>query len=310
MPRNSIGNYAPPAGTTPLPNTLGDATKVASYLADLGNEITASVSTDGRTAMTGALTLSGNATAALHAVALQQIQTGGAVQPGGLSAAAQNWTLNGDVIIPNAKAVRAINDNSGIGLYGGSTLSGGGGLVVRGVFAGFNPGGIELYTGGISRLEVKSSGNVGIGTSSPSTRLHVNGGVLCTNIAVQDTSYSLYIDSNNRPTVLLDAGDYCFFNRSDNTLQIYIGDVLRIIVNATGIGGDGSQLTNIGAPVAAIPLQGVGTPITILEQTGRTAGQNVSGSPLPGGTWRCENSQQCNFISSVTFWSNSFKRVG
>ena len=55
MPRNSSGVFSPPAGTTPVPNTLADATKIASYLADLGSEITASLPTDGRAPMTGPL---------------------------------------------------------------------------------------------------------------------------------------------------------------------------------------------------------------------------------------------------------------
>ena len=51
----------------------------------------------------------------------------------------------------------------------GSTLSGGLGIVAR-------SGGMRLYTGTTERLTINTSGSVGIGTTTPSTALHVYGG--------------------------------------------------------------------------------------------------------------------------------------
>ncbi len=68
-------------------------------------------------------------------------------------------------------------DNSGLSLSGGTTFNtGGAGIALRGVSAGFNTYGMEFYAGGSERMRIDSSGNVGIGTSSPGFKLDIASG--------------------------------------------------------------------------------------------------------------------------------------
>lgn len=57
MPRNSSGLYQLPAGTVAVPNTLIQSEKYNTFIADIGDEMTASLPRDGRAAMTGKLGL-------------------------------------------------------------------------------------------------------------------------------------------------------------------------------------------------------------------------------------------------------------
>ena len=325
MPRGSNGVYTPPAGTTPVPNTLGDATKIAAYLADLGNEITGSLPTNGSAPMTGPLTLSGNATAALHAVALQQIQTGRAVQPGGLSTGAPGWTPEGFVSAQrlniggtyqgrltfyNLSGVAIIESGIGVGTGFGDTY---------GVNITVPTGNYWFGVNGVKMLEIDSLGGVFIakklttGTTGYGASLAIKPG---TGNHCFIEFYARTADPNTRTGYVgyeLPGNNVFTFNNGLGGFSFQIASTQIAYINAAGIGGNGSQLTGIdfGAGVAAIPLQGVGLPVTVLEGQGKTVGENVLGSfPLPnGGTWRCENSHIFTPATNVTLWCNTFKRI-
>ena len=307
MPRNSVGNYSPPAGTVPLPNTLGDATKVASYLADLGAEITTSVATDGRTPMTGPLTLSGNATAALHAVALRQIQTGGAVQPGGLSTGGPAWDATGLLTansIASLSSVDAYSATNDVRIRMTSTYGGNTGHIEAGNISISSRKNLALNAFG---------GSVCVGTGTPvaGSTLTISGTATATTFSIDNNFY--YNISSGNPFINFDATDYMIFERTNNEFYFAIGNSIRGTINSTGFKGNGSQITGIdfGAGVAAIPLNGVGTPIVRLSGNYVVGGiySNSGATPLPAGSWRCESTDGISYSGGITVNAALLKRV-
>lgn len=60
MPRNGLGVYVPPVGQPVVPGTTISSTVFNALVADLGGEVTRSVSTDGQTPMAASLPMGGN----------------------------------------------------------------------------------------------------------------------------------------------------------------------------------------------------------------------------------------------------------
>lgn len=78
--------------------------------------------------------------------------------------------------------------------------------------AGGNQNGLDLFTNSTARLSVTNGGNVGIGTTSPSERLHVAG-----NIRVADNSSILGLDQ------LVGFNDLRLFGDATGGADIYVG---------------------------------------------------------------------------------------
>jgi hypothetical protein len=156
------------------------------------------------------------------------------------------------------------------------------------------------------RLVISASGDVGIGTSSPGSKLEVNG-------AIRATGINTRAGVNGGPgantfNLEWDAG-------GNGSLWIDNVKMSNFYINQTGIGGNGSQLNSlpIAAGIVAIPDRGVGTFISVVNSANvYAAGTNYPGSGrLPaGGTWRCQYESRW-FVQNIDDFSVfSFKRVG
>jgi hypothetical protein len=105
---------------------------------------------------------------------------------------------------------------------------------------------MALYTGGSERIRVNSSGNVGIGTASPSTALQVSGTITTTGLTVSNT----IVGSINGNAATVTNGLYTTGNQTITARTIQQGSQTATMLTATGSLG-GFELQSAGASAAA-----------------------------------------------------------
>ena len=110
----------------------------------------------------------------------------------------------------------------------------------------------RVFTGGLERMRIDSSGQVGIGTSSPSRKLHVNSAGTQIAAVFQSTS------TNSGRIALMDANttadNYVNIAASGNALAFYTGASETVRISSGGnllVGKSGTGINNLGIEARA-----------------------------------------------------------
>lgn len=144
MPRDGSGNYSRVAGSAYTNGTTADGPELDAEMDDIATALTNSVTRDGSAAMTGNLNMGGNGITNLGSLSVTTNLGAASLRAGAGTSSAPSITFSADTTT---------------GFYQPANYS------------------ISYVQNGTRIWTVSTAGNMGVGTTSPSDKLHVNGGV-------------------------------------------------------------------------------------------------------------------------------------
>jgi len=180
-------------------------------------------------------------------------------------------------------------------------------------------GEIKLQSAGSDKVTIKSTGNVGIGTSSPEAKFHIIGANGTTSLSSYDAQTGLILENNNDSQFSIIANSanssQLFFgdqdselvgriryNHSGNDMQFYTNSAERMRIDSSGnlLVGNTSNI----AANAKIYAKGSGVGVAIGYGTGSAEYRHIymnSGD----GTLYFFNPTNYAYLSSAGAWTNA-----
>lgn len=268
----------------------------------------------GATSLTSGYLVKGNGTSAAAASVVYDDGTNVGI---GTNSPAVPLEVAGDV---RALGLYQRVNNSGLALSGGTTFNtGGAGIGLRGASASFNSYGMELYTGGSERMRIDSSGNVGIGTTSPGSKLTVagviestTGGIKFPDGSTQTTASSGSLTnwaeavSTSSPNATVPAVSFTANNAASNVDATLApkgtGAVLAAVPTGTSAGGNkrGAFAVDLQRDRASAARVASGQNSVIVGGASNTASGNWSA--VLGGE---NNTASANYAAALAGLNNS-----
>jgi hypothetical protein len=321
MPRNGSGTFTLVTGNPVVSGTIIESTWANSTLADIADSITNSLARNGEGGMTAALRLTdgvvgtpslafanetssglyraaaGDLGLAVLGNRILRLQAAGASVTGTLNVSS-TASIGGDIDV-NGAVFRQQAAGTGYLVYGSN------GATNNGLYYDQANSAVSLWTVSNQRLIIDSSGNVGIGTSSPNSKLHVNtggvttsaGGITLRNAANQ--AHYWYLSDNVTSTFEVGSGAGVFrwingngelmrITPSGNLLVGTTSGTAKVNINNTGSGGSYVTQSSAGGynfVSNALPLSSVyyhiqflqsGTPVGSILSSGSSTSYNTS----------------------------------
>jgi hypothetical protein len=153
-------------------------------------------------------------TSGVAPVTVMSVGYGGNVGIGTTSPAVKLHTVGDGLFFSNTNTNLTINSNGGAASL--TLTNTAGNQVIYGGVGGLNA--MDFYTGSAFRMRIDASGNVGIGTTSPSSKLHVSGDTYVTGQFAQGVAVASKITGYGAEFRSSNASAQIFFGRSGDSI--------------------------------------------------------------------------------------------